>query len=145
MHPMRCNSTYRSRYAPQGVGQQRSKATMRSAHRKYLSKAKVKQRWSAIVLTVYGMRRRVCGSRGAKRRWGPHISYLSKAKVKQRWWENSTYRLVYIIKELHILLGVCYLPTTLKKLYPRSSKVEFLFINLYNSMLIVSNVCLIYN
>ena len=38
------NSTYRLRYAPQGVGQQRSRATMRSTHRKYLSKAKVKRR-----------------------------------------------------------------------------------------------------
>ena len=38
------NSTYRLRYAPQSVRQQRSKATMRSAHRKCLSKAKVKQR-----------------------------------------------------------------------------------------------------
>ena len=28
----------------------------------------------ATVLTVYGMRRRGRGSRGAKRRWGPHIS-----------------------------------------------------------------------
>ena len=40
-----CNSTYRLRYAPQSVGQQRSKATMRSSHPKCLSKAKVKQRW----------------------------------------------------------------------------------------------------
>ena len=28
----------------------------------------------ATVLTVHGMRRRVRGSRGAARRWGPHIS-----------------------------------------------------------------------
>ena len=39
-----CNSTYRLRYAPKGARQQRSKATMRSAHLKYLSKAKVKRR-----------------------------------------------------------------------------------------------------
>ena len=39
-----CNSTYRLRYAPKGTRQQRSKATMRSAHLKYLSKAKVKRR-----------------------------------------------------------------------------------------------------
>ena len=30
--------------------------------------------WVATVLTACGMRRRVRGSRGAKRRWGPHIS-----------------------------------------------------------------------
>ena len=40
-----CNSTYRLRYAPKGARQQRSKATMRAAHRKCLSKAKVKRRW----------------------------------------------------------------------------------------------------
>ena len=39
-----CNSPYRLRYAPKGARQQRSKATMRSAHLKYLSKAKVKQK-----------------------------------------------------------------------------------------------------
>ena len=39
-----CNSAYRLRYAPQGAGQQRSKATMRAAHRKYLSEVKVKRR-----------------------------------------------------------------------------------------------------
>ena len=32
-----------------------------------------------------------------------------------------------------------------KKLYPRSPKVEFSSINLYNTMLIVSYVCLVYN
>lgn len=32
-----------------------------------------------------------------------------------------------------------------KKLYPRSPKVEFSFINLYNTIFIVSYVCLIYN
>ena len=37
------NSTYCLRYAPKGARQQRSKATMRSAHRKYLSEAKIKQ------------------------------------------------------------------------------------------------------
>ena len=41
----RCNSTYRLRYAPKGARQQRSKATMKPAHLKYLSEAKVKQRW----------------------------------------------------------------------------------------------------
>ena len=120
-----CNSTYRLRYAPKGARQQRSSATMRSAHLKCLSKAKVKQKWwsnsayrsrywnislmplppsdatwaccnsdyrswywnlsssswgsmlnnsVATAPTVYGMRRRVRDSRGAKRRWGPHIS-----------------------------------------------------------------------
>ena len=39
----RCNSTYRSRYAPKGARQQRSKATMRSAHLKYLNEEKVKR------------------------------------------------------------------------------------------------------
>ena len=40
----RCNSTYRLRYAPQSVRQQRSKATMRPTHCKYLNEVKVKQR-----------------------------------------------------------------------------------------------------
>ena len=40
----RCNSTYRLRYAPKGARQQRSKATMRSAHLKYLNEEKVKRR-----------------------------------------------------------------------------------------------------
>ena len=40
----RCNNTYRLRYAPKGARQQRSKATMRSAHLKYLNEEKVKQR-----------------------------------------------------------------------------------------------------
>ena len=39
-----CNSAYRLRYAPKGARQQRSKATMRSAHLKYLNEEKVKQR-----------------------------------------------------------------------------------------------------
>ena len=39
-----CNNTYLLRYAPKGARQQRSKATMRSAHLKYLSEAKVKRR-----------------------------------------------------------------------------------------------------
>ena len=92
---------------------------MKSAHLKCLSKAKVKQRWwgnstyrlrywnrtlaprpliyktVATAPIVYGMRRRVRGSRGVKRRWGSHFSYLSEARVKQRLWGNSTYRLRY--------------------------------------------------
>jgi len=40
-----CNSTYHSRYVPQGARQQRSKATMRPTHCKYLNEVKVKQRW----------------------------------------------------------------------------------------------------
>ncbi len=39
-----CNNIYRLRYAPKGARQQRSKATMRSAHLKYLNEEKVKQR-----------------------------------------------------------------------------------------------------
>ena len=39
-----CNSTYRLRYAQKGARQQRSKATMRAAHLKYLNEVKVKQR-----------------------------------------------------------------------------------------------------
>ena len=39
-----CNNTYRLRYAPKGARQQRSKATMRSTHLKYLNEVKVKQR-----------------------------------------------------------------------------------------------------
>ena len=38
-----CNSTYRSRYAPKGARQQRNKATMRSAHLKYLNAEKAKR------------------------------------------------------------------------------------------------------
>ena len=38
------NSTYRLRYAPKGARQQRSEVTMKSAHLKYLSEARVKQR-----------------------------------------------------------------------------------------------------
>ena len=37
-------STYRLRYAPKGARRQRSKATMKSAHLKYLSKARAKRR-----------------------------------------------------------------------------------------------------
>ena len=40
-----CNSTYRLWYAPQSVRQQRSKATMRPTHCKYLNEVKVKRRW----------------------------------------------------------------------------------------------------
>ena len=40
-----CNNTYRLRYAPQSVRQQRSKATIRPTHCKYLNEVKVKQRW----------------------------------------------------------------------------------------------------
>ena len=40
-----CNSTYRLRYATKGARQQRSEATMRSAHLKYLNEVKVKQGW----------------------------------------------------------------------------------------------------
>ena len=38
-----CNSSYRLRYAQKGARQQRSKATMRSAHLKYLNEVKVKR------------------------------------------------------------------------------------------------------
>ena len=50
-----CNSTYRLRYAQKGARQQRSRATMRSAHIKYLNEVKVKQRWWGNSLTVYGI------------------------------------------------------------------------------------------
>ena len=43
-HSQCCNNTYRLRYATQGARQQRSKATMKSAHRKYLSEVRVKLR-----------------------------------------------------------------------------------------------------
>ena len=39
-----CNSTCRLRYATKGARRQRSKATMKSAHLKYLSEEKVKRR-----------------------------------------------------------------------------------------------------
>ena len=38
------NSTYRLWYAPKGARRQRSEVTMKSAHLKYLSEARVKQR-----------------------------------------------------------------------------------------------------
>ena len=115
-----CNSTYRSRYAPKGARQQRSRATMKSAlllpersegktkviRQQYLPFTVLKRAIHQsplmvsinLVATAYGMRRRVRDSRGAKRRWSPHISYLSEARVKQRWWSNSTYRLRYVPK-----------------------------------------------
>ena len=39
-----CSSTYRLQYAPQSVRKQRSKATMRFVHLKYLNEVKVKRR-----------------------------------------------------------------------------------------------------
>ena len=42
--PFGCNSTYRLRYAPKGARQQRSSATMKSAHLKYLNEVRVKQK-----------------------------------------------------------------------------------------------------
>ena len=40
----------------------------------FLENQKLKNHCVATVLTACGMRRRVRGSRGVKRRWGPHIS-----------------------------------------------------------------------
>ena len=56
--PSCCNSAYRLRYAPKGARQQRSKATMRSAHLKCLNEVKVKQIWWGNSLTVYGIETR---------------------------------------------------------------------------------------
>ena len=47
-----------------------------------------------------------------------------------------------IWQKLNNLIGI---PHKHKKLYPRSPKVEFSSINLYNTMLIVSYICLVYN
>ena len=55
---------------------------------------------------------------------------------------NSTYHLRHMTKNSIIRWEY---PTNTKKLYPRSPKVEFSSINLYNTMLIVSYICLVYN
>ena len=91
-----CNSTYSSRYAPQSARQQRSKAKMRSAHLKYLSKAKVKQKWSGnstyrLWYAPQGVRQQ--RSKASMR--SAHLKYLNEEKVKQRWLNNRTYRLRY--------------------------------------------------
>ena len=81
-----CNSAYRLRYAPKGARQQRNKATMRSAHLKYLSKAKVKRRWwsnSTYCLRYAPQSVRHQRSKATMR--PTHRKYLSEAKVKRRW------------------------------------------------------------
>ena len=75
-----CNSTYRLRYWNSFID------TLKAIRFPWLV---------ATVLTVYGMRRRVRDSRGAERRWGPHISYLNEVRLKRRRLGNSTYRLRY--------------------------------------------------
>ena len=112
-----CNSTYRSRYAQKGARRQKSKATMKSAHLKYLSNAKVKRGWlgnstyrsrywnynlitillpSLCCNSTYRLRYAPKGARRqrSKATMRPtHFKHLSKAKVKRRWLGNSTYRL----------------------------------------------------
>ena len=81
-HEKRCNSTYRLRYW--NVLLQQVCFHVEIKLQQYLLLAVLKL-WMTIkfitscltvatVLTACGMRRRVRGSRGAKRRWGPHIS-----------------------------------------------------------------------
>ena len=71
-----CNSTYRLRYAPQSVRQQRSKATMRPTHCKCLNEVKVKQKGCTYCLQYWNYAT-VCSS----------VSYSLGC--------NSTYRLRY--------------------------------------------------
>ena len=120
-HDDGCNSTYRLRYAPQSVRQQRSEVTMRPTHCKYLNEEKVKQRWwgnstyrlrywnveystpSIVYVCIgcnstYHLRYAPKGARQQRRKAtmrSTHHKYLSKAKVKRRWWRNSTYCLRY--------------------------------------------------
>ena len=110
----RCNSPYHSRYwnmftiAPVS----RFSAGCNRAYRlRYWNNTLFSQRIPSLgrfkvttVLIVYGMRRRVRDSRGAERRWGPHISYLSKAKAKRKWSGNSAYRSWYAPKMSALLL-----------------------------------------
>ena len=74
-----CNSTYRLWYAPKGARQQRSRATMRSAHLKCLNEVKAKQSWQENMLTIYSIETQL-----------QHLQVLDV----QFWW-NSTYRLRY--------------------------------------------------
>ena len=79
-----CNSTYRLRYwNPPREATRKSDSICRL--QQYLPLAVLKRQHElrhlfriqcvvATVPTACGMRRRVRGSRGAKRRWGPHIS-----------------------------------------------------------------------
>ena len=90
---------------------------------KYQKKSKIRV---ATVLTVYGI----------------ETILLSRLVVGQVLCCNATYHLRCMTKKLNNLIGI---PHKHKKLYPRSTKVEFSSINLYNTMLIVSYICLIYN
>ena len=75
-----CNSTYRLRYAPKGARQQRNKVTMRSAHLKYQSKAKVKRRW--------------LGNGAYRLRYWNQFSFIGAGQTTTLGW-NSTYCLWY--------------------------------------------------
>ena len=117
-----CNSVYRSRYAPQSARQQRSRATMRSAHLKYLSKAKVKQRWWGN--SPYCLRYAQKGARQQRSEVtmrSAHLKYLNEVKVKQSWSGNRIYRLRYwnFSNSLKHILSICtlqqYLPFTVLK------------------------------
>ena len=99
-----CNNTYRLRYAPQSARQQRSKATMRSAHLKYLNEEKVKQMWpgnSAYRLRYWNNR----GVYSFSSCWFLNVATTSTVYgiethqvcyyQKDRCNRNSTYRLRY--------------------------------------------------
>ena len=83
-HNLRCNNTYRLRYAPQSVRQQRSEVTMRPTH--YLperSEGKTK----VISNSTYRLRYAPKGARQQRSKAtmrSAHLKYLNEVKVKQR-------------------------------------------------------------
>ena len=80
-HVLCCNSTYRLRYAPKGARQQRSSATMRSIHLKYLNEVKVKRSW--LGNSPYRLRYAPQGARQQRSKAtmrSAHLKCLSKAK-----------------------------------------------------------------
>lgn len=70
-----CNSAYRLRYWNWHFGKSCAKVVI-----------------VATALTVYGMRRRVWGIRGEKRRWGPHI-----ASTWTKWRKNESDKGIVLI------------------------------------------------
>ena len=85
-----CNSTYRLRYW----------------NRLFLTN-KSNAKIIAIVPTVYGMRRRVRGSRGAKRRWGPHSS-SPWSEGRENRGDKATVLTVYGIETLETFWRIHY-------------------------------------
>ena len=106
----------------------------------------------ATALTVYGIETHICetiGITAEQMRLQQHLpftvlklTFIGMIYIYIYVCCNSTYHLRHMTKNSIIRWEY---PTNTKKLYPRSPKVEFSSINLYNTMLIVSYVCLIYN